>query len=423
MLAVEDLEAEAVEGEGLAGAGDRLGLVDDEAGDGVGLLVGERPVEGAVEVADGDAALDLDRAVGLAGDAGGLLDVVLVGDVADDLLDDVLERDEALERAVLVDDEGEVGAAAEELAELVVEGRRLGDEVGLHRHVDDVEALEHGRARAVLADEAVDGAGEVLGVDDADDVLGLAAEDRDAGVRRVDRLLEDLGRRRLGVDHLDVAAVHHDLLDLAVAEVEALEAAVEVALLAGLAVGGASPPSSGVAARGRARAEAAGEGAAGVGGGAEEAEGEGGGSGAAGCRGLGVRGGEALGEENGGDEEGGGRGDAGGEHGPGAEEVGERPGREGDRAGTGGDAAEEKCGAEAVAVLDQAVGALGGGVAALAEGVEPRPAGGGEGAADGGEEGREQEQPQTPPPAAQRAREGVASVGAGMAVLWRSRIR
>ena len=68
----------------------------------------------------------------------------------------------------------------------------LGDEVGLHRHVHDVEPLEDAGAAAVVGDEAVDGAREILGVDDADDVLGLAAEDRDAGVGRVDRLREDL---------------------------------------------------------------------------------------------------------------------------------------------------------------------------------------------------------------------------------------
>ena len=104
------------------------------------------------------AALDLDRAVGLRLDAGGRLDVVLVGDVADDLLDDVLERDEPLQRAVLVDDQREVGAPAQELAHLLVERRRFGHEVGLHRHVHDVEALERPVAGAVLAHEAVHGA-------------------------------------------------------------------------------------------------------------------------------------------------------------------------------------------------------------------------------------------------------------------------
>ena len=76
---------------------------------------------------------------------------------------------------------------------------------------------------AVLLHEAVHGAAEVLGVDHADDVLRLAAEDRDAGVRRVDRLREDGVGRRLGVDHLDVAPVHHHLLDLPLAEVERAE--------------------------------------------------------------------------------------------------------------------------------------------------------------------------------------------------------
>ena len=41
-------------------------------------------------------------------------DVVLVGDVADDLLEDVLERDDAHQRAVLVDHEGEMLAPAAE---------------------------------------------------------------------------------------------------------------------------------------------------------------------------------------------------------------------------------------------------------------------------------------------------------------------
>ena len=95
------------------------------------------------------AALDLDRAVGLRLDAARGLDVVLVGDVADDLLDDVLERDQPLQRAIFVDDQREMGAAAQELAHLLVERRRFRDEIGRHRHVHDVEPVERGRARGV----------------------------------------------------------------------------------------------------------------------------------------------------------------------------------------------------------------------------------------------------------------------------------
>ena len=100
-----------MEGEDLAGLGDRPRLVDDEAGDGRRLLVGQVPVHGAVEVADRHRAVDIDRAVRLRPHALHR-DVVLVVDVADDLLEDVLERHQPHHLAVLVDDQREVGLAA-----------------------------------------------------------------------------------------------------------------------------------------------------------------------------------------------------------------------------------------------------------------------------------------------------------------------
>ena len=203
----------------------------------------------------------------------------------------------------------------------------------------------------MLADVAVDGAGEVLGVDDADDIFRLAAEDRDAGVGRVDRLLEDLGGRRLGVDHFDVAAVHHHLLDLAVAEVEALEPTVELGLLLGLGTGG------GIAVlrrrqdrRARAGQQETGERTPCVCRRPEEAQDEGGGTGAAGGDTLRV-GGREAGKKEGGDEERDRERDTGDEDAPGAEQKVEGPGGEGGGTGAGDDAAEEERRAEAVAVF------------------------------------------------------------------------
>src|SRR3546814_9311096 len=92
--APEDLELETVEGEDLADVGDAARLVQDEAGDGGGLLVRQAPLEAAVEVAQGHLAVDDQRPVALKLDALDL-PVVLVGDVADDLLQNVLERDDA----------------------------------------------------------------------------------------------------------------------------------------------------------------------------------------------------------------------------------------------------------------------------------------------------------------------------------------
>ena len=60
-------------------------------------------------------------------DLGGLA-VVLVGDLADDLLEDVLDRHQAGGAAVLVDDDGEVGLVALHLAQQVVDRLALGHE-------------------------------------------------------------------------------------------------------------------------------------------------------------------------------------------------------------------------------------------------------------------------------------------------------
>src|SRR5262249_18274783 len=84
-VATQHPKTEAVEGEGLAGLGDRPRLVDDEPGDGGRFVVGQVPFHGAVEIADWNAAVDVDRAIGLRPYARHR-DVVLIRDVADDFL-------------------------------------------------------------------------------------------------------------------------------------------------------------------------------------------------------------------------------------------------------------------------------------------------------------------------------------------------
>ena len=59
----------------------------------------------------------------------GRLAVVLVGDLADDLLEDVLDGDQAGRAAVLVDDDREVALVALHLAQQVVDRLALGHEV------------------------------------------------------------------------------------------------------------------------------------------------------------------------------------------------------------------------------------------------------------------------------------------------------
>ena len=120
-----------------------------------------------------------------------------------------------------------MGAAGEEFAHLFVERGGFGDEVGFHRHLEDVEERE-GLRDAVLGvmGQAVDFAQEVLGVDDAEDVFVAVAEDGQAGMGGGQRLRDDLFRRVVGVEHLDLAAVAHDFVHRAVGEVERAEQAV-----------------------------------------------------------------------------------------------------------------------------------------------------------------------------------------------------
>ena len=57
--------------------------------------------------------------------------VMLVLDLADDLLDDVLDRHQALGAAELVDDDGEVDALGAHPGEQVDDAHRFGDEQGV----------------------------------------------------------------------------------------------------------------------------------------------------------------------------------------------------------------------------------------------------------------------------------------------------
>jgi len=108
-----------MKGEGLPRIGNGLGFVNDEAGDGGRFLVGNVPFHQPVHVTDRRRAVDQQRAVCLrSGEHAS--DIGFVGDLADDLLDDVLERDQAHHLSIFVDDDGEMRLLSFEGAELVL---------------------------------------------------------------------------------------------------------------------------------------------------------------------------------------------------------------------------------------------------------------------------------------------------------------
>ena len=90
-------------------------------------------VEQLGQVVDGGPSVDPRLVVGQPDDERLLL-VVLVLDLADDLLEQVLDRDQAGRAAVLVEHDREVDLAPLELVEQVVDAHRLGHE---HRRAQD----------------------------------------------------------------------------------------------------------------------------------------------------------------------------------------------------------------------------------------------------------------------------------------------
>ena len=173
---------------------------------------GNSTCELLVEVVDRERAVDPDAPLV------DLLDrlvrqVELVLDLADDLLEQVLERDDALHRAVLVDDDRHVlvlrrnsvrSAARSFVSGTMYAGRRI--------------RVEHDGRDAVVVHRGE----EVAHVEDADDVVERLAVDRVARVRRVDHRAQHVLGRHVDRDRHDLGPRHHHVRGLLVGEVEDL---------------------------------------------------------------------------------------------------------------------------------------------------------------------------------------------------------
>jgi hypothetical protein len=123
--------------------------------------------------------------------------------------------------AIFVDHKRDMGLAAQKGVELVAQCRRVGHEPRLVGDLHDVDL------RRVVVD-GMQRAQHVLGMDDADDVVGRAAPDRHARIRALQDFGDDVRRFLVPVDGAHIGAVDHDVGDLELSEVE--QAAEAVAL-------------------------------------------------------------------------------------------------------------------------------------------------------------------------------------------------
>src|SRR5215213_11841118 len=140
-----DVEHDAVVRDLVARRGGATEPAEDEAGDRVVVLLRQVDLELLVEVVDRERPADadpvlvepLDRLV---------REVELVLDLAHDLLQHVLERDDSLHRAVLVDHDRQVLVGAPKLRQQRAEVLRLGNHV---RRADEVRELDGADAALV----------------------------------------------------------------------------------------------------------------------------------------------------------------------------------------------------------------------------------------------------------------------------------
>src|SRR4051794_124073 len=193
----------------LAAVGNTTEEVEDESTDGVPLVVGEVHTEKVAHVTDRRASVHAQPTAGQALDLG-VFDVELVGDLADDLLEDVLHRDEPRGVAVLVDDDRHVELLRLHLAQQLGDALLLGDE---HRRSERVADAFVGRAGVLPSNE-------VLEVHEADDVVGTALVRRDARKAGVDRGADPLLDHRVDFDRDHVGTREHHLAHERVAEFE-----------------------------------------------------------------------------------------------------------------------------------------------------------------------------------------------------------
>ena len=183
--------------------------VEHPASHGVERFVRDREPGGRVQLVDGQAARDPEAARRHPLDQPLVL-VVLVADLADQLLEQVLEGDEPGGAAVLVHHDGEVELLGLELAQQRVGALRARDEV---RRVQVLPQVEGGR-------QAVEVGKQVLGVEHPDDLVDRVLEDRYPRVELLAQQREEPGGLGGDVQAEHVGTGHHHLAHEGVLQLE-----------------------------------------------------------------------------------------------------------------------------------------------------------------------------------------------------------
>ena len=130
---------------------------------------------------------------------------MFVLDLAENLFEHVLERNDARRPAELVDHHGDVAAVLDEILQHQLQRHGLGHEIDLHHHVGDI-----GRTRE-----------QALRIDITDDVVDALAPDENTRIFRIDEPRRELPDRRVvDIHRLDIHTRHHAVANPQVGEIQ-----------------------------------------------------------------------------------------------------------------------------------------------------------------------------------------------------------
>ena len=212
-LGFQHFDLQAVELEGLADGGHAADAGQHVSADGLEPFGLDLDAEPLAHFGDVHLGAEDDRSVPFVDDRL-RLDVVLVADLADDFLEEILDRHQPGGAAVLVDDDGDLDLLALELLQHLRHALGLGHE--RRRPDQPSQILLQPHAPGLVVGEP----DQVLHEHDADDVVEVFLVDRDARVLLLAEERAQLVERRVGADRDHVGPRRHHLAHERVAEVD-----------------------------------------------------------------------------------------------------------------------------------------------------------------------------------------------------------